>query len=65
MMEVYLFHLEHMLDKDSSEIRFLKENDDLSDFVPVELNDEFKKKYKGLFSFNGKNSACMIFEQHH
>ena len=51
--------------EDSSEIRLLKENDDMSNFVPIVFDDEFKEKYKELFSFNGPNSACMIFGQHH
>ena len=45
-MKVYLFHLEHMLDKDYSEISLLKENDDMTDFVPIEFDDEFGDKCK-------------------
>ena len=56
---------EELNKEDSSEIRILKENDDMTDFVPIEFDDEFKQRYKGLFSFNGKNSACMIFGQRH
>lgn len=56
---------EELNKEDSSEIRLLKEDDDMSNFVPIEFDDEFKEKYKGLFSFNGPNSACMIFGQHH
>ena len=56
---------EQLNKEDSDEIRLLKENDDLANFVPICLDDEFKKKYNGLFSFNGKNSACMVFGQHH
>ena len=56
---------EELNKEDSSEIRLLKEGDDLSDFVPFKFDDDFKKRYGKLFSFNGPNSACMVFGQHH
>lgn len=56
---------EELNKEDSDEIRLLKEDDDLTNFISIEFDNEFKEKYNGLFSFNSKNSACMVFGQHH
>lgn len=45
------------------EISLLKEDDDLSNYELFAITDEFREKYRDLFSFNGLNSACMIFGQ--
>ena len=39
---------EELNKEDSSEIRLLKENDDMSNFVPIVFDDEFKEKYKEI-----------------
>lgn len=44
------------------EIQALKESDP-NEYEPFIFTDEFKLKYKDIFSFNGPHSACMVFGQ--
>lgn len=44
------------------EIQALKESDP-NEYEPFVFTDEFKLKYKDIFSFNGPHSACMVFGQ--
>lgn len=56
-------NFEELNKKAFAEISALNENIDLSDYEPFIFTDEFKEKYKDIFSFNGPSSACMVFGQ--
>lgn len=53
---------EQLNKEDAKDIRrLLSETDDLTHYESFIFDDEFKKRYSGLFLFTGPDSACMIF----
>lgn len=62
-MNNYIQHqiVEVINDLAENEIQVLREDEAISDFVPVKFSDEFKEKYSKLMTFCDDGTVLMRF----